>query len=86
MYRVVLKDKAAKFLRRIPKNQALRITEKLKKLAENPLEPNPQVKPLKGYADTYRLRVGDWRVIYERHDSVLVVEVIKIGARGDVYK
>ena len=36
--------------------------------------------------DAYRLRVGDYRVIYEIHDDELILVVIKVGSRGDVYK
>jgi mRNA interferase RelE/StbE len=41
-----------------------------------------QMKPV----DAYRLRVGDYRVIYEIHDDELILVVIKVGPRGDVYK
>jgi len=43
------------------------------------------VKKLKGSED-YRLRVGNWRVIYAINQGTVTITVIKIGARGDVYK
>jgi len=36
--------------------------------------------------DQYRLRVGDWRVIYELQDAVMTVLVVRVGHRGDVYR
>ncbi|MEN6567368.1 MAG: type II toxin-antitoxin system RelE/ParE family toxin [Veillonellales bacterium] len=46
----------------------------------------PNVKPLNGQADHYRLRVGDWRIIYRIQEERLLISVISIGSRGDVYK
>lgn len=45
----------------------------------------PNVKPMKG-DDRYRLRVGDWRVIYTLHDAVLMVLVVQVGHRREVYR
>jgi mRNA interferase RelE/StbE len=45
----------------------------------------PNVKALKG-SDGYRLRVGDWRVAYTLHDDVLLVLVVRIAHRRDVYR
>lgn len=51
------------------------------------IEPRPNgVKKLQGDDNSYRLRVGDYRVIYEVVDNVLIVTVIKIGHRSDIYK
>jgi mRNA interferase RelE/StbE len=53
------------------------------------LETNPRPSgcaALKGYAHTYRIRVGDYRIIYQVHDKVLLVLVLKVGHRGDVYR
>ncbi len=57
------------------------------RLAEMAADPRTaaNVKALKG-GDHYRLRVGDWRVIYSLHDGVLLVLVLRIGYRSDVYR
>ncbi|MFN6531162.1 type II toxin-antitoxin system RelE/ParE family toxin [Nostoc sp. ChiSLP03a] len=50
------------------------------------IEPRPSgVKKLKGEDNTYRIRIGIYRVIYEIEDNLLLVTVIKVGGRGDVY-
>lgn len=47
--------------------------------------PEGDVKPLKGSKGSYRLRVGDWRVVYSRPDSDTIL-IEQIGPRGEVYK
>ena len=69
----------------MPSNLAKTVVRKIDQLAVSPYTPNNNVTRLKGERG-YRLRVGDWRVLYEIHDDVLVIEIIKIGPRGDVYR
>ena len=71
-------------LERIPANVARLIHKKIDFLAIDPLRPNNNVKALKGQS-AYRLRVGDWRVIYELEHNRLVVYVVNIGPRGGIY-
>ena len=85
MYEVVFTKQALRSLRRIPRNIAMLIREKLEQLAEDPYAPNNNVTKLVGRPG-YRLRVGDWRVIYELQDGQLILLVIKIGPRGEVYE
>ena len=59
------------------------IRDKLRLLAENPHATNSNATKLQGRAG-YRLRVGDWRVIYELVDDVLVILVLDIGPRGGI--
>ena len=72
-------------LRRMPRNVAKTVVRKIDQLAVSPYAPNNNVTRLKG-EEGYRLRVGDWRVLYEIRDNVLVIEIIKIGPRGGVYR
>ena len=58
--------------------------EVIKDLAENPF-PNGY-KKLKGEDDAYRIRVGSYRVLYTVEDAELLIEVFRVGPRGDVYK
>ncbi len=52
-------------------------------LSENP-RPHGS-KKLKGFENSYRIRVGDYRVIYEVHDDVLLVLIMKVGPRRNIY-
>ncbi len=85
MYRVQYRASATKMLRRMPRVIAKTVVRKIDQLAAAPYAPNNNVTRLKGERG-YRLRVGDWRVLYEIHDDVLVIEIIKIGPRGGLYR
>jgi mRNA interferase RelE/StbE len=85
MYKVFYQQKALKTLRKLPSNLSRLIREKINQLAQDPHAPNPNVKLLEG-RNGYRLRIGDWRVLYEPLDDRLVIVVVKIKTRGDVYK
>jgi mRNA interferase RelE/StbE len=61
-----------------------RISATVDDLEDNPRPPG--CKKLKGIDDTYRIRVGDYRIVYEIHDTVLIVLVIRIAHRGKVYR
>lgn len=83
-YSVKLKPQAEKQLKKLDKKQAERITIAIAALAFNP-RPAASLK-MSGYDDVYRLRVGDYRILYEIHDSVLLIQVVRVGHRKDVYK
>jgi mRNA interferase RelE/StbE len=85
MYEVFYQQKALKTLQKLPRNLSRLIREKIDQLAQDPHAPNPNVKLLEG-RNGYRLRVGDWRVLYELIDDRLVIVVVNIKTRGDVYK
>lgn len=74
---------ALKALRRMPRNVAELIRQKVQDVAADPTTAR-NVKKLKG-RDGYRLRVGDWRVVYDIEDGVLVLIVIDVGPRGGIY-
>ena len=84
MYSVQFKKEALRFLERQDEKTARRILGKIKELAKDPYAPNNNVKKLTG-RDGYRLRIGDIRVIYDIYDKVLVIDVLEIGFRGDIY-
>jgi mRNA interferase RelE/StbE len=82
-YRVELKPRADKQLRALPRSVQLRVVRALDDLAD---EPRPQgVKKLAGKDDLYRIRVGDYRIIYQIQDERLVVLVVRIGHRREIY-
>lgn len=84
MWKVIYQPQALKALRRMDVRTAARIMKKVAALAEDPQAPNANVKKLKG-VDGYRLRVGDWRVVYTLRHEVLVVTVVRIAPRGSAY-
>lgn len=69
----------------LPRNERNRIAEKISQLGNNPDDPTLDTKSLAG-VPLHRLRVGDWRIIYDRQDAVRVIAIEKIKARGDTYK
>jgi mRNA interferase RelE/StbE len=83
-YAVQIRPSAARDLRGLTKDVQRRIVKKLEALAVNP-RPNG-VKQLEGENSTYRVRVGEYRIIYQIQDAILVVLVIHIGHRRDVYR
>ena len=83
-YRVEFKRPAAKALKKIPKSDQKRIGSKIDCLSEN--LPDPATTKMKGDNPFYRIRVGDYRIIYEIHGDILVIMVLKIGHRKEVYR
>jgi mRNA interferase RelE/StbE len=84
MYNIEFTKQAIKDLRKIPRNNVSKVIEKIKILSVNPRDSKLDIKQLKG-VDGYRLRVGDYRVIYEIEDAKLIIKVIKVQSRGNVY-
>jgi mRNA interferase RelE/StbE len=85
VYKIVFKKEAAKSLSKIPSKAAQSIRRKLEAIAANPYGNHPDAKKLQG-RDGYRLRIGDWRVIYEIQNDQLLILVLKIAPRGEVYR
>lgn len=85
MHRIVFTKQASKTLLRMPRNVADRIREKLDLVAKNPHGHHHNVTKLQNRPG-YRLRIGDWRVIYEIHKDELIIVVLKIASRGEAYR
>lgn len=83
MYSVRLKKPAEKYLTRLSGKMYRSVRAKIEQLKTDPV-PGDAV-PLKGYADTYRIRLGNIRIIYEVQNNELVILIIDIGPRGQVY-
>ena len=81
MYKVVTTKSFAKALSRLPVNWQKRIVEKIREVAAGR---HNNVTKLQG-RDGYRLRIGDWRVIYELHDDRLELWALEVGPRGGIY-
>lgn len=84
MYTLEYSKQAARALMRMPSNTANKIRAKLLELVQEPIAAR-NVKKLTDYPG-YRLRVGDWRILYLLDNGKLIVYVAEIGARGGVYK
>lgn len=84
-YQIVIRAQAKKKLQSLPRPERQRLAEKIFLLGQNPDDPALDVKPLEG-EPYYRLRVGNWRIIFDRRDEVKIIAVEKIKPRGDVYK
>jgi mRNA interferase RelE/StbE len=84
LYRVEITASAARQMRRLPKADKARILNKIESLATDPLPYG--VKKLADEKITYRIRVGDYRIIYEIYSDELIVFVVKVKHRREVYK
>ncbi len=82
-YEIQIADSVMKFLDKMNKPLKNKILDKVFSLADNP-RPYGSIK-MSGN-DSYRIRVGDYRVIYEINDKVVKVYIVKIGHRKDVYE
>jgi mRNA interferase RelE/StbE len=82
-YKVSLKKSAEKELRSIPARDITKIVDKIKNLQQ---QPRPHGCEKMEGGERYRIRQGDWRVIYTIDDTEKSVLVIKIGNRREVYR
>ena len=82
-YTVVLTRTAEKELGRLSSKVIEKIVAVLKSLEENPWPAG--CKKLKGYKDLWRIRAGDYRLIYAIEDIIMLVDVREIGNRKDIY-
>jgi len=86
MYKIVLTKTARKAYLKLPTITRQAIQKKLYALAESPLAPQHDVKCLQGMDKTYRLRVQNWRVVYRVEHKQMIIDVIKIAHRREVYQ
>ena len=82
-FEVIFKQSVAKDLRQIPNKDVARILKRIEALSIEPRPPG--VEKLSGQ-EKYRIRQGVYRILYEIRDNELIVMVIKVGHRRDVYK
>ncbi|MFN6515474.1 MAG: type II toxin-antitoxin system RelE family toxin [Nostoc sp. CreGUA01] len=83
-YQIEFTKGANKQLKKLPSDIKERIDSKIEELA---IEPRPTgVKKLANEESLYRIKIGDYRVIYQIFDTILLVTVIKVKHRRDVYK
>ncbi|MBA3956903.1 MAG: type II toxin-antitoxin system RelE/ParE family toxin [Parachlamydiaceae bacterium] len=82
-YKVFVNPKVEKALAKIDNKMALKIRNKIRELAKEPRH-DGAIK-LQGEENAYRTRVGDYRIIYEIYDAKVLVMVINVGHRKEVY-
>ena len=82
-YEIYFKDSVWKDLNRVQKNDLKRILARIENLAENPRPPG--CEKLTG-EDLYRVRQGNYRIVYSIRDNQLTVWIIKVGQRKDIYR
>jgi len=85
MYTLKYRRQARNYLARLPRKIKSAIVDQLHQLAADPNDPALDIDVLQG-KNGYRLRLGHYRVLYTREDDQLIIEVVKIRPRGDVYK
>ncbi len=78
-YKIQYNKKCLKYLKKLDKNNQLRIIKAINEL------PYGDVKRLQGGNSNYRLRVGSYRVLLSKNDEKLLILIIEIGSRGDIY-
>jgi mRNA interferase RelE/StbE len=83
-YSVEFRPGVLKSLKLFPKRELLRIKKKIDELSDN--LPDPATTKLQGDNDFHKVRTGDYRIVYEIHGDLLVILVVKIGHRKDIYK
>lgn len=82
-YDLVVKKSAERELRALPQQDLRRVTERLRDLSHNPRPPG--CEKLSGH-DQYRIRQGDYRIVYAIDDAAHVVTLVKVGHRREVYR
>lgn len=83
-WQVIIHRKAEKILKRLDGDILKRMRAAIRELSS---EPRPTgVKKLAGYENLFRIRVGDWRIIYAIEDDTLIVLILEISTRGGAYR
>ena len=83
-YQIEIKPSASKELEKLPGQIIPRVVAAINELVKDPY---PQgVKKLTGFENTYRIRVGDYRILYNIYEDRLVIEIIRVRHRKEAYR
>ncbi len=85
MYKLKYRRRARNYLARLPLKIKTAIVKKLHELCLDPDSTSLDIDTLKG-GEGFRLRLGQYRVIYTRDDDYFIIEVVRVRTRGDIYK
>jgi mRNA interferase RelE/StbE len=83
-YTVEFRPSARRDLKALPREILQRISRKIDSLADNPRPPG--VEKLSGSEYSYRIRVGDYRILYEIQDEILLVLIVRVRHRREAYR
>lgn len=83
-WKVSLRPRAQKEFQKLPKSLQARVVSRLERLAEDPFGPGSD--KLAGHENLWRIRLGDYRIIFEPKKEILLITVIRIGDRKEVYR
>ena len=83
-YKIFISASAEKKLKKIPKNDLVKVIEKIQSLSTDPYPEG--CRKLSGEENTYRVRQGTYRIIYEIENKKLIILVLKVGHRKDIYR
>ena len=83
-YSVEFRPAVLKSMKRLPKKDLRRIKKKIDDLAEN--LPDPNTTKMSENNSFHKVRSGDYRIIYDIHEDRLVILIVKVGHRKDIYK
>ena len=83
-YKIEWKRSALKELEKLPSPMISKVVSAVDNLSSNPYPEG--VRKLVGSANSYRIRIGDYRVLYNIIKNILIVEIIRVGHRKDIYR
>ncbi|WP_419942177.1 type II toxin-antitoxin system RelE family toxin [Candidatus Palauibacter sp.] len=83
-YDVEISRTAEKQLRTLPRADQERVARRMSALADDPFSPG--TRKLTGYEDVFRVRVGRYRILYSVAEAALIIIILKVGHRRDVYR
>ena len=84
-YEVTFTETALKSLRRYPKSDQQQIMSKIEQLAQHPLQ-MPNIKRLVNFTPSYRLRVGNYRVLFDLEHELRIIDIIDVLPRREAYR
>ena len=83
-YAIKIKKSALKTIKRVEKSVKVKIWTAISELSDDPRPPG--CVKMSGAEDLWRIRVGDWRIVYQIRDREMVILVVRVGHRREVYR
>lgn len=85
MYQLIIKRTVSKDMKKFPLDIKRKLISAIESLREQPF-PQTNLKKLQGSPNSYRLRVGDYRILYDVEEEIRIISVYKVGHRKDIYR